>query len=119
MNGSIRVSAGEGGGGIEIERNVARRRRFAEGCQRDILVFYLIRLSARGIIEFIINFRRTANFPGRGRPLAPVVYGDSLTLFQPGDSISIFSRPEVSREWLLSHFRTKKKSNERTMEPAG
>lgn len=31
--------------------------------QPDILVFYLIRLSStrtRGIIEFIINFRRTA-----------------------------------------------------------
>lgn len=36
---------------------------------------------------------------------------------QAEDSISISSRPEVLRKWLLSHFR-RKKSNERTMDAA-
>lgn len=112
MKGSIR---GDGNRARRGKTSTIRR------YQPDILAFYLIRLSGtrtlRRVIEFIINFRRTAISRGNEMPrlLVPVI----STLFQPGDSISISSRPEVSREWLLSHFRTKKKSNERTMEPAG
>ena len=71
-----------------------------------IVVFYFTRLSAFAACYYQIYYQFWANgnfsvrFPG----------------FLPSmqrDSISTSSRSEVSSEWLLSHFRSKKKSNKR------
>lgn len=83
-----------------------------------ILSHSIIGTRTRGVIEFIINFRGTAISRGNGGPPADVA-SDSDPFSTVGDSISISSRPEVSREWLLSHFRAKKESNEGTMEAGG
>jgi len=82
-------------------------------------VFHPIRLQVQraGFIKFIINLSRMAIlYPGDASTLGttPVPGRPPFS----GNSISVSSRPEVLRKWLLSHFRTRKKSNERTMDAA-
>lgn len=99
-------------------RNRAKRRQDVDDSPIStgypgILSHSIIRHADSSALSNLLSIFGERQFPGGG--CATLI----STLFQPGDSISISSRPEVLREWLLSHFRTKKKSNERTMEPAG
>jgi hypothetical protein len=87
---------------------------------QDVTVFHPIRLQVQraGFIKFIINFSRTAIlYPGDTSTLGTTPVAPGRPPFS-GNSISGSSRPEVLRKWLLSHFRTRKKSNERTMDAA-
>lgn len=70
------------------------------------ILSHLIIGTANRLYQIYYQFFANGNFTST-RPLAYT--------FRSRDSISASSQPEVLCKWLLSHFRTKKKSNERMM----
>lgn len=73
------------------------------------ILSYLIIGTANRLYRIYYQFFANGNFIST-HPLAHT--------FRSRDSISASSQPEVLRKWLLSHFRTRKKSNKRTMDAA-
>lgn len=73
------------------------------------ILSHLIIGTANRLYRIYYQFFANGNFTST-RPLTYT--------FRSRDSISASSQPEVLRKWLLSHFRTKKKSNERMMDAA-